>query len=75
MKTTVHQTIQSCELDAVTGGRGLLFGAQGGSWQPGLFPRFRQMAQGTFLQNRQAGIAARTGGGQAGGCPNGQCGQ
>lgn len=58
-------------LETVTGGRFLFGGAQGGTFQPGLFPRLRQMAQGTFIQNRQAGIAARMGGG---GCPNGQCG-
>jgi hypothetical protein len=66
------EALTELQLDDVTGGRRMLFGAQAGSFSPGLFPRFRQMAQGTFMQHRQAGIAAQTGGG--GGCPNGQCG-
>ena len=66
------ESITDIELDAVTGGRFMLLGAQGGSFAPGLFPRFRQMAQGTWMQSRQAGIASRMGGGSS--CPNGQCG-
>ncbi len=66
------EAIATIQLDHVTGDRFLFGGAQGGTFQPGLFPRFRQMAQGTFLQHRQAGIAARTG--AQGGCPDGQCG-
>lgn len=69
MKTTQLESITTIQLDAVSGGRFLFGGAQGGAFQPGLFPRFRQMAQGTFIQNRQAGIASRMGG-----CPNGGCG-
>ena len=64
------EAITEIDLETVTGGRRMLFGAQGGSFAPGLFPRFRQMAQGTWMQSRQAGIAARSGGS----CPNGQCG-
>ncbi len=71
MSKTQPETITEIELDTVTGGRLMAFGAQGGSFAPGLFPRFRQMAQGTWMQSRQAGIAARTGGG---GCSGGQCG-
>ncbi len=69
MKTAQLESITTNQLDHVTGGRLLIGGAQGGGFQPGVFPRLRQVAQGTFIQNRQAGLAARMGG-----CPNGQCG-
>lgn len=70
--TATHiAAIDPSTLETVTGGRFLFGGLQAGTAPAGLFPRFRQVAQGTFIASRQAAV----GGGGGGGCANGQCGQ